>query len=153
MRRVKRILASVASAAVLATTMSMGVMADAAYVDLMLTDVASILGGEGGSVKADGASFVFTAGATDTSFTYEVNTPVDMDVTSYLYFDLEATGGWDIKWQSNGKNNDLNPGVSADFGNLFRQRRQSGTESVRHVDQCGPYAPELLEIMASGAYT
>lgn len=112
----KKVLGAVLSAAALTATMSMGAMAESATVNLMPADISAITCGEGGTVEMDGSSVVFKAGAADTSFTYAVDTQVDMTATEWLYFGINATGGWDIKWTSTGLNNDVNPGVSADFG-------------------------------------
>lgn len=149
----KKVLGAVLSAAALTATMSMSAMAESATVNLLPADISAVVCGEGGTVEKDGSSVVFKAGAADTSFTYAVNTQVDMTTTDYLYFGINATGGWDIKWASTGLNNDVNPGVSADFGNIFGKDANPGENQYGTLIEAGSYAPGDVEIGAAGAYT
>lgn len=149
----KKVLGAVLSAVALTATMSMGAMAESATVNLMPADISAITCGEGGTVEKDGSSVVFKAGAADTSFTYAIGTQVDMTETDYLYFGINATGGWDIKWASSALNNPVNPGISADFGGTFGKDGNPGENQYGTLIEAGSYAPGEVEILASGAYT
>lgn len=148
----KKTLAVVMSAAVLSTAGVMMASADAT-VNLMPADVSAIICGEGGTVETQDGSIVFKAGSADTSFTYVVTSQVDMLTTDYLYFDLTATGGWDIKWVSTALNGDVNPGVSADFGNFFGKDNATPETMYGTLLDAATVVPEDLAIQVSGAYT
>ena len=76
-----------------------------------------------------------------------------MLTTDYLYFDLTATGGWDIKWVSTALNGDVNPGVSADFGNFFGKDNATPETVYGTLLDAATVVPEDLAIQVSGAYT
>lgn len=153
MSKAKKILGMAISAMVLAATMSMGAMAEPSTVNLMPADASAITCGNGGTVEMKGSSVVFKAGSADTSFTYPVTMKVDMTVTDYFYFDIDAGGGWDIKWTSSALNQDVNPGVSSDFGNIFGKDGNPGENQYGTLIEAGTYAPGDVEIGAAGAYT
>lgn len=122
-------------------------------VDLMPDDVSTITNDAGGTAEKQGDSVVFKAGDTDTVFTYPVAVPVNMLETPYFCFGMTSTGTWDISWSSTGLNNDVNPGLSADFGNLFGKTGDPGSNQYGTPIDAGSYAPGDVEIDASGAYT
>ena len=128
-------------------------------VDMMPGDVSGITSDQlDATVELQNGSFVFKAGAADTTFTYSMNTPVDMTATQYIYFGLSATGGWDIKWASTALNSDVNPGISADFGNYFGKDNSTPETTygtLIDAEEYGTVTPDDLKglIDASGAYT
>lgn len=153
MSKAKKILGMAISVMALAATMSMGAMAEPSTVNLMPTDASAITCGDGGTVEMNGSSVVFKAGSADTSFTYPVTAQVDMTITDYIYFDINAGGGWDIKWVSTALNGDVNPGISSDFGNVFGKDGNPGENQYGTLIEGGTYAPGDVEIHAGGAYT
>lgn len=72
---------------------------------------------EGGTATLEGGVLNLKAGAAETAFTYEVNESFNVNELYNLYFTLEHVNGFDIKLATNGKTADVEPGVSADFGN------------------------------------
>ena len=151
----KKILAVAMCATVVSATGAMMASAEgAAPVNLMPGDVSAITCGAGGSVEEKDGALVFKAGSADTSFTYALNADVDLLATEWLYFDLTATGGWDIKWTSTALNGDLNPGVSADFGNYFGKDNASPETTFGTLIESGTYVTnEELMVGIAGAYT
>lgn len=154
MIKAKKILSVTLAAAALAATMSMGAAAESSVVvNLMPTDVNSITCDKGGgTVEMNGSSVVFKAGAEESHFTYPVTSQVDMTVSEYVYFGMESTGAWDIKWKSTALNGDVNPGFSADFGNVFGKVGEAGPDLYGTLIMEGAYSPGDVEIQASGAY-
>ena len=149
----KKILAVAMCATVVSATGAMMASAESAVVNLMPGDVSAITCGSGGSVEEKDGALVFKAGSADTSFTYSLNTNVDLTATEWLYFDMTATGGWDFKWASTGLNNPVNPGVSADFGNIFGKDENPGENQYGTLIEAGTYTPGDVEIGIAGAYT
>ena len=150
----KKILAVAMCATVVSASGAMMASAEGATpVNLMPGDVSAITCGAGGSVEEKDGAVVFKAGSSDTSFTYALNTDVDLLATEWVYFDMTATGGWDIKWTSTALNGDVNPGLSADFGNLFGKVAEAGPDQYGTLIEGGTFAPGDVEIKASGAYT
>ena len=136
MIKAKKILGVTLAAAALAATMSMGAAAESSVVvNLMPTDVNSISCDRGGgTVEMNGSSVVFKAGAEESHFTYPVTMQVDMTVSDYIYFGMESTGAWDIKWKSTALNGDVNPGFSATLERLPGITwRKVGTTSNHHA--------------------
>ncbi len=154
MIKAKKILGVTLAAAALAATMSMGAAAESSVVvNLMPTDVNSISCDRGGgTVEMNGSSVVFKAGAEESHFTYPVTMQVDMTVSDYIYFGMESTGAWDIKWKSTALNGDVNPGFSADFGNVFGKVGEAGPDQYGTLITEGTYSPGDVEINSVGAY-
>lgn len=155
MIKAKKILGVTLAAAALAATMSIGAAAESSVVvNLMPTDVNSITCDKGsGTVEMNGSSVVFKAGAEESHFTYPVTMQVDMTVSDYIYFGMESTGAWDIKWKSTALNGDVNPGFSADFGNTFGKTGDPGPDQYGTLIMEGIYSPGDVEINSAGAYT
>ena len=149
----KKTLAVVLTATVLSSVGVMAASADATTVNLMPVDVSSIICGEGGTVEEKDGAFVFKAGDADTSFMYATNAQANMLVNGFAYFGLTATGGWDIKWVSTALNGDVNPGFSADFGNLFGKTADPGPNQYGTLIDAGTFTPGDVEMEVSGAYT
>lgn len=91
----------------------------AATADLMPSYPLGIKATEGGIVTTDEDKLVFRAGSRDATFTYSVDTELDIGGEIYCYYDVTATGGWDIQWKSTARNGSLLSGFSWDFGQLF----------------------------------
>ena len=155
MIKAKKILGVTLAAAALAATMSIGASADpSSVINLMPTDVNSITCDKGGgTVEMNGSSVVFKAGAEESHFTYPVTMQVDMTVSDYIYFGMESTGAWDIKWKSTALNGDVNPGFSADFGGTFGKVGEAGPDQYGTLIMEGTYSPGDVEINSAGAYT
>lgn len=155
MIKAKKILGVTLAAAALAATMSIGASAESSVVvNLMPTDVNSITCDKGGgTVEMNGSSVVFKAGAEESHFTYPVTMQVDMTVSDYIYFGMESTGAWDIKWKSTALNGDVNPGFSADFGGTFGKTGDPGPDLYGTLIMEGTYSPGDVEINSAGAYT
>lgn len=155
MIKAKKILGVTLAAAALAATMSIGASAESSVVvNLMPTDVNSITCDKGGgTVEMNGSSVVFKAGAEESHFTYPVTSQVDMTVSDYIYFGMESTGSWDIKWKSSALNGDVNPGFSADFGPSFGKGGGEGDDAFGSLIEGGTYSPGDVEINSAGAYT
>lgn len=155
MIKAKKILSVTLAAAALAATMSLGASAEPpVVVNLMPTDVNSITCDKGGgTVEMNGSSVVFKAGAEESHFTYPVTSQVDMTVSDYIYFGMESTGSWDIKWKSTALNGDINPGFSADFGPSFGKGGGEGDDAYGSLIEGGTYSPGDVEINSAGAYT
>ena len=155
MIKAKKILSVTLAAAALAATMSMGAAAESSVVvNLMPTDVNSITCDKGGgTVEMNGSSVVFKAGAEESHFTYPVTMQVDMTVSDYIYFGMESTGAWDIKWKSTALTKDVNAGFSADFGNTFGKTGDPGPDQYGTLIMEGIYSPGDVEINSAGAYT
>ncbi len=150
----KKILAVAMCATVVSATGAMMASAEGATpVNLMPGDVSAITCGAGGSVDEKDGAVVFKAGSSDTSFTYALNTDVDLLATEWVYFDMTATGGWDIKWTSTALKGDVNPGLSADFGNLFGKVAEAGPDQYGTLIEGGTFAPGDVEVGIAGAYT
>ena len=145
----KKILAVALCMTVVSATGAMMASAESVTINLMPANVSAITCGAGGSVEATDGGFVFKAGSADTSFTYALDTQVNMAELEYMYFDLSSTGDWDIKWTSTGLNNDVTPGFSADFGPGFGL----GDGEYGNLLAEGTFVPGDVEIKASGAYT
>ena len=155
MIKAKKILGVTLAAAALAATMSIGAAAESSVVvNLMPTDVNSITCDKGGgTVEMNGSSGVFKAGAEESHFTYPVTMQVDMTVSDYIYFGMESTGAWDIKWKSTALTKDVNPGFSADFGGTFGKTGDPGPDQYGTLIMEGIYSPGDVEINSAGAYT
>ncbi len=155
MIKAKKILGVTLAAAALAATMSIGASAESSVVvNLMPTDVNSITCDKGGgTVEMNGSSVVFKAGAEESHFTYPVTSQVDMTVSDYIYFGMESTGSWDIKWKSSALNGDVTPGFSADFGPSFGKGGGEGDDAFGSLIEGGTYSPGDVEINSAGAYT
>lgn len=155
MIKAKKILGVTLAAAALAATMSIGAAAESSVVvNLMPTDVNSITCDKGGgTVEMNGSSVVFKAGAEESHFTYPVTMQVDMTVSDYIYFGMESTGAWDIKWKSTALTKDVNPGFSADFGGTFGKTGDPGPDQYGTLIMEGIYSPGDVEINSAGAYT
>lgn len=116
--KAKKILSALMAATMVATSMSVMSLsvsaANSAAVSLMPGSASDVSGGtaamEGGAVK-------LTAGAENTTFTWNLDKKVDLNTLTNLYFSIEQQGGFDIKITSTSANADSTPSVSADFGN------------------------------------
>ena len=126
------------------------VVAEMDTVDIMIQETSSISfdRGDAKATKEDGY-IELTAGASDTFFFYPVNQNVNLNHAPYLYFNVEASGGWDIQFLSSAAYDDIMPGFSSDFGPDFGVKEGHYGELL----PSGSYLPDDVPIYAKGAYT
>ena len=126
------------------------VVAEMDTVDIMIQETSSISfdRGDAKATKEDGY-IELTAGASDTFFFYPVNQNVNLNHVPYLYFNVEASGGWDIQFLSSAAYDDIMPGFSSDFGPDFGVKEGHYGELL----PSGSYLPDDVPIYAKGAYT